>query len=64
MALAVFLPLWQLSYLQELDLSSNGLTGSLAAEWGGMTALAHLDLSFNQISGAVSSVHCTHHVVP
>ena len=36
-----------------VELPDQGLTGSLSAEWANLTALTSLDLSDNNLSGAV-----------
>jgi hypothetical protein len=53
--LSVFLPLSHVSTLRVLDLSANGLTGTLPAEWANLTSLARLYLYDNKISGAVKN---------
>ena len=51
-----YLPeLGSLSYLTELDLSGNQLSGSIPPELGSLSNLAHLGLSVNELSGSIPS---------
>lgn len=42
-----------LSQLQSLNLSGCGLNGSLKAAWANDLPLQHVDLSYNQLTGAL-----------
>ncbi|KAD5962000.1 hypothetical protein E3N88_13473 [Mikania micrantha] len=43
--------------LQKLDLSRNGLTGTLPLSVGKLLNLEHLDVSSNSLNGSISNVH-------
>ena len=43
----------ELDFLERLELSKNGLTGTIPAEWGALARLRWLDLSGNKLSGTI-----------